>query len=95
MNLIEALEVLKQPVSPDRPAIRVGLACGFTPLHLETFLAAQLRQRMPGHGIEVVPGLFGDLAGNIERFQTAECDVLATNVPSWPRTSRGKGASVG
>ena len=80
MNLIEALEVLKEPVSPDRPAIRVGLACGFTPLHLETFLAAQLRQRMPGHGIEVVPGLFGDLAGNIERFHAAQCDVLAAVV---------------
>jgi len=80
VNLIEALEVLKEPVSPDRPAIRVGLACGFTPLHLETFLAAQLRQRMPGHGIEVVPGLFGDLAGNIERFHAAQCDVLAAVV---------------
>jgi len=80
VNLIEALEVLKQPVSPHRPAIRVGLACGFTPLHLETFLAAQLRQRMPAHAIEIVPGLFGDLAGNIERFQTGQCDVLAAVV---------------
>ena len=77
MNLIEALEVLKQPVPAGSPSIRVGLACGFTPLHLQTFLAAHLRQRMPGHGIEIVPGLFGDLAGNIERFASAKCDVLA------------------
>jgi FkbH-like protein len=77
VNLIEALEVLKQPVSEQSTSIRVGLACGFTPLHLQTFLAAHLRQRMPGHAIELMPGLFGDLAGNIERFTTAKCDVLA------------------
>lgn len=77
MNLIEALEVLKQPVLAGSPSIRVALACGFTPLHLQTFLAARLRQRMPEHGIEIVPGLFGDLTGNIERAVTAKCDVLA------------------
>lgn len=76
MNLIEALEVLKQPAPEQSHAIRVGLACGFTPLHLQTFLAAQLRQRMPEHTVEIVPGLYGDLAGNIERFAPGRCDVL-------------------
>jgi FkbH-like protein len=37
---------------------------------------------MPKHGIEIVPGLFGDLAGNIERFAAAKCDVLAV-VMEW------------
>jgi FkbH-like protein len=77
VNLIEALEVLKQPVPAGSPSLRVALACGFTPLHLQTFLAAHLRQRMPDRGMEIVPGLFGDLAGNIERFAAAKCDALA------------------
>ena len=77
MNLIEALEVLKQPVPAGSPSIRVGLACGFTPLHIQTLLAAHLRQRIPDHGIEIVPGLFGDLVGNVERFASTKCDVLA------------------
>lgn len=76
MNLIEALEVLKQPVPAGSPPIRVGLACGFTPLHLQTYLAAHLRRRMPQHAIEIVPGLFGDLIGNVERAVPAKCDVL-------------------
>ena len=77
MNLIEALEVLKQSVPAGSPSIRVALACGFTPLHLQTFLTAHLRQRMSRHAIEIVPGLFGDLIGNIERAVTAKSDVLA------------------
>jgi FkbH-like protein len=80
VNLIEALEVLKQPVPAGKPPLRVGLACGFTPLHLQTFLAAHLRRRMPEHGIEIVPSLFGDLIGNIERFATAKCDVLTVAI---------------
>src|SRR4029077_16718932 len=64
-------------VPAGNPAIRVALACGFTPLHLQTFLAAHLRQRMPDRVVEIVPGLFGDLAGNIERFAAARCDARA------------------
>src|SRR4029077_15901559 len=77
VNLIEALEALKQPVPAGNAAVRLGLACGFTPLHLQTFLAAHLRRRMPEHRIEILPGLFGDLVGNIERLAAAKCDVLA------------------
>jgi FkbH-like protein len=82
VNLIEALEIVNQPVPAESPSFRVGLACGFTPLHLQTFLVAHLRQRMPKHGIEIVPGLFGDLAGNIERFASAKGDALAV-VMEW------------
>ena len=77
MNLIEALEILRQAVPEDAHPLRVFLACGFTPLHLETFLAAHLRKRMLQERIEVKTGLFGDLAGSIERLQTSGCDVLA------------------
>ena len=77
MNLIEALEILKQAVPENAHPLRVFLACGFTPLHLETFLAAHLRKRLLQERIEVKAGLFGDLAGSIERLQTSGCDVLA------------------
>jgi FkbH-like protein len=53
------------------------VACGFTPLHLKTFLAAALRDRSPFERIEVTTGLFGDLAGTIEGIRPEHCDVLA------------------
>ena len=77
MNLVEALEIFKQALPEDAHPLRTFLACGFTPLHLQTFLAAHLRKRLPKQRVEVKTGLFGDLAGSIERLQTSECDILA------------------
>jgi len=76
VKLIDALAVIRRPLPKDAPLLRVSLACGFTPLHLQTFLAAALRERPPLERIEVTTGLFGDLAGNIENIQPAACDVL-------------------
>ena len=76
MKLIEALKIVQSPL-PAGSRLRVFLACGFTPLHLQTFLTAQLRSRMPDHGLEIQTGLFGDLIGNIERLKSSETDVLA------------------
>lgn len=76
MNLIDALQILKQPAPRDAAVLRVFLACGFTPLHLQTFLAAQLRQQAPQQNVELKTGLFGDLAGNIERWDASTSDVL-------------------
>jgi len=42
MNLLAALEILKRPVSEGASGRDIFLACGFTPLHLKTFLAAHL-----------------------------------------------------
>ncbi|MGA2900464.1 MAG: HAD-IIIC family phosphatase [Candidatus Acidiferrales bacterium] len=36
-----------------------------------------MRKRLPKQRVEVKTGLFGDLAGSIERLQTSECDILA------------------
>ena len=77
MKLIEALKIV-QAASPDSPRrLRLFLACGFTPLHLQTFLTAHLHERMPDFGFEIRTGLFGDLTGNIERLQPSDADVLA------------------
>jgi hypothetical protein len=70
MKLIDALEVLRCPVAHTAPESNVFLACGFTPLHLQTFLAAELRTLLPQHRVGVDTGLFGDLVGNIEKQLT-------------------------
>jgi FkbH-like protein len=75
MKLIDALAVVRRPVTEDASTLRVFLACSFTPLHFETFLTAALLDRSPLERAEVTSGLFGDLAGNIERVQ-GEGDVL-------------------
>src|SRR5260370_27010752 len=67
MRLSEALRIPQQPVAPNSRTRRVHLACGFTPLHLETFVKAHARLRFPGDALDVVTGLFGDLEGTLRR----------------------------
>ncbi len=69
MTLLEALELLRQPIPEPASELTLSLQCGFTPLHLKTFLAAHLRRCFPGDRVNIKTGLFGDLAGNIERLQ--------------------------
>jgi FkbH-like protein len=76
MKLIEALEILRRPVADAAPRFDVFLACGFTPLHLQTFLAAELR-RLREQPVTVKTGLFGDLAGNLERLDAQSLQSLA------------------
>ncbi len=76
MKLITALQVSQTPTGEGWPELRIFLACGFTPLHLHTFLAAHLRNRLPGVRPEIRSGLFGDLIGNIEHLNSSEADVL-------------------
>ena len=74
MNLIDALEILKRPLDDKVPTQKMFLACGFTPVHLKTLLEAELRLRIPQKRVEIQTGLFGDLAGNIERLDAARLD---------------------
>jgi len=83
MNLLDALERLKRPAPVGARPLRVFLACGSTPVHLEAFLAAHLSDRCPTRRIEMRSGVFGDLAGNIERLRDEEYDALAV-VIEWP-----------
>jgi len=69
MKLLEALEILKKPTADAKSTKEFALLCGFTPLHLQTFLSANLRLAYPESNIDIEVGLFGDLAGNIERLQ--------------------------
>ena len=65
LNLLEALELTRKPVADDARPLRVFLACGFTPLHLQTFLHAHLREFFPEARIEIKTGLYGDLCGSL------------------------------
>jgi FkbH-like protein len=83
LNLIEALQLSKKPVPPDAELFRGFLACGFTPLHLQSFLHAHLRQLLPENRVEIKTGLFGDLAGSLERLDPKALDGLAVTL-EWP-----------
>ncbi|MGH9345366.1 MAG: HAD-IIIC family phosphatase [Terriglobia bacterium] len=76
MKLLEALEILKRPVRATAPVRIVHLECGFTPLHLNTFLRAHLYLCFPDSRIEMKTGLYGDLAGNLERLEIANGAVV-------------------
>jgi FkbH-like protein len=76
---MEALTLVKN--RPRRgAAYRVYLASGFTPLHLQTFLAAYLTELCPKELVEVVLGLFGDLAGNLERLDPSAVNAVAVPI---------------
>jgi FkbH-like protein len=66
MKLAEALKTI-QAAPPDAPPLEVALLCGFTPLHLQTFLEAHLCKLFPGHSPRVHTGFYGDLMGNLRR----------------------------
>ena len=70
-----------QGTAADAPPFRVTLACGFTPLHLHTFVQAHLQLTLPGRAVRITEGLYGDLCGTLERV--AECDGLIV-VIEWP-----------
>jgi FkbH-like protein len=77
MTLLEALELSRRRTSEQAPEANLFLVCGFTPLHLPTFLTAELRRIWPESRVAVQTGLFGDLAGNMERVgSSAACSVV-------------------
>jgi FkbH-like protein len=83
MRLAEALTIVQQP-PPDRGAVlKVGLVCGFMPLHLETFLTARLRLAFPHHAVVIETGLYGDFMGNLDRLTRGPAEHLAL-VMEWP-----------
>lgn len=71
MNITHALEILRN--APKGANIfEVRLACGFTPLHLQTFLGAHLQKRMKDREVRVTPGLFGSLVQTVDECSRTE-----------------------
>jgi FkbH-like protein len=67
VKLIEALQTLHGAEALEGTPFLVLLACGFTPLHLETFLGAHLQGTLPGRRAKVWTGAYGNLASTLER----------------------------
>ena len=67
MKLAEALKITQTARRESAQQFRIYLACGFLPLHLATFLQAYLSELLPERAIRIETGLYGDLAGNLER----------------------------
>jgi FkbH-like protein len=80
MKLIEALEILRRRPSDGGEEVVVSLICSFTPLHLQTLLAAELQVVYPDHRIKVHTGLYGDFLGNLERAAGSKSDAIIVTV---------------
>ncbi|HXW15847.1 MAG TPA: HAD-IIIC family phosphatase, partial [Terriglobia bacterium] len=52
----------------------IYLASGFNPLHFKTYLAAELSLLFKNRTVDIKTGLYGDLAGNIERLSRLEAE---------------------
>lgn len=65
MTITEALKVLRD-APKDASPFELTLACGFTALHIQTFLAAHLQQALPERRVIVSHGLFGDLLNTVD-----------------------------
>jgi FkbH-like protein len=72
MKLLEALNIVKAMNLRKGRTLPIYFASGFTPLHLKTFLTAELSQLFPERTIEVSEGIFGDLLGNLSRFSKSD-----------------------
>jgi FkbH-like protein len=83
MKLREALHLSRQPVTANAADFPVALVCGFQPVHLMTFLAAHLRLRLPERRISIVPGLFGDILGSLERIDPSGFQAVLLHL-EWP-----------
>lgn len=73
MQLAEALRITQEPKRADEPNLQVFLACGFTPLHLQTFLNAHLRTVFPQQRVDVETGVYGDVTGNLDKALGKSC----------------------
>lgn len=65
MKLIDALNTLRD-IPPDTESSVIHLACGFTPLHLKTLLAAEI-WRLSRRKADIKTGLYGDLLESLRR----------------------------
>jgi FkbH-like protein len=74
MRLGEALNLL-QSVPIDAEPMNIYLACGFTPLHLKTLLAAEIWQ-LSRRKAEIESGLYGDLSGSLRKAGRSGADFL-------------------
>jgi FkbH-like protein len=66
VKLVEALKLSHEGANRDGDSYPLFLACSFSPLHFETFVAAHLVQALPARRIALSHGTFGDLDHNLQ-----------------------------
>jgi FkbH-like protein len=76
MRVSEALKILHGSPKDAKP-FSAALACGFTPLHLQTFLSAYLQRAFPDRRVTVTTGLYGNLTNTVEGFVDENVQNLA------------------
>ncbi|MGH9469396.1 MAG: HAD-IIIC family phosphatase, partial [Terriglobia bacterium] len=81
MKLYDALSMLRE-IPADAARIEVYLACGFTPLHFKTLLAAEI-WGATSKKAEIDTGLYGDLQGSLEKAARAGADAVICAL-EWP-----------
>jgi len=80
MKLAEAMRLARMPFPDGAAVTRTFLACGFTPLHLQTFLLAHLRLVAPETNVTVDSGLYGDVVGNVDAAAGGGYEAVAVVV---------------
>lgn len=83
MTITQALKIIQKAPS-DARKFQVTLACGFTPLHLQTFLSAHLQKTLPDRKVSVSAGLYGDLAGTLENLGGSMPPDAVAIALEWP-----------
>jgi FkbH-like protein len=74
VKLAEALSIVRSaPVNGT--TFHVVLACGFTPLHLQNYLAAYLQRAMPDRRVHIETGLFEDAIGTLTNFRNSQAQA--------------------
>jgi FkbH-like protein len=77
VKLRDALTLVRAEPADPSDTLHVALVCGCTPLHLQTFLHAELRLRFPHRGIRIHPGTYGDALGSLRRLAGSAPEAVA------------------
>src|ERR1051326_573860 len=80
MKLCDALNLLRD-IPADADPLLIHLACGFTPLHFKTLLAAEI-WRVSHKKAEIQSGLYGDLLGSLQKAGESGADFVVC-VAEW------------
>src|ERR1700690_4311218 len=82
MKLSDALQIIRKAASDPGEELAIFLVCGFTPLHFQTMLTAELQLLYPDRRIMIEIGVFGDLIGNLKRFAKSQA-TTAVVILEW------------
>ena len=90
MTVSEALAVMHAARAASGRVARYALVCGATPVHLGTFVAAELQRRLADTRVEIVNGPYGDVLGGLEQAARIDGDG-AVVVVEWSDLDRRLG----